>query len=81
MRPVLPTFDYGTCQAFGECVAACPTACLDLWNDRPSLLVPGHCISCGICQWICPTQAVHLAPDDDLKLGQPTTTEPHNRQN
>ena len=58
----LPIFDYEACDATGRCVAICPTDCLDMWNDRPSLLRPGRCVSCSACVIVCPTSAIRL-PD------------------
>ncbi|WP_419193704.1 ATP-binding protein [Kolteria novifilia] len=41
-------------------MSVCPTACLDLWNDRPGLLYPERCSSCGACELLCPTDAITL---------------------
>lgn len=57
----LPEFDAQRCVATGWCVAACPTQCLDLWNDLPWLKYPGKCASCAACAMVCPTDAIAIA--------------------
>ena len=45
-----------------ECVAVCPTECLEMDGPLPWLPRPGDCISCELCVVVCPTGAVRLAP-------------------
>ena len=56
-RPVL---DESRCTGSGDCVAVCPTACLELAGRIPWMPRPGDCISCGLCVLVCPADALHL---------------------
>jgi NAD-dependent dihydropyrimidine dehydrogenase PreA subunit len=57
----LPVLDETRCVGSGDCVAVCPTACLELRRGRPWLPRPLDCISCGACVAVCPTDAVRLS--------------------
>ena len=57
----LPVLDETRCTGCAECVALCPTDCLDLDGRLPWLPRPLDCISCGLCVVVCPTQALRLA--------------------
>lgn len=58
-RPI-PIFDLSLCQGSGHCVRVCPTQCLDLWNDRPGILLPDACVACGLCEMVCTVGAVSV---------------------
>ena len=64
----LPVLDETRCVGSGDCVAVCPTACLELAGRRPWLPRPADCIACGACAVVCPTGAITLVPAD----GQPS---------
>jgi fumarate reductase flavoprotein subunit len=58
----LPLLDETRCSGCGDCVAVCPTACLEMCGPLPSLPRPLDCIRCGVCAAVCPTGALVLAP-------------------
>jgi NAD-dependent dihydropyrimidine dehydrogenase PreA subunit len=55
-----PVLDPYRCKGSGDCVAVCPTNCLDLRAGQPLLARPRDCISCDLCAQVCPTQAIHM---------------------
>lgn len=57
----LPVLDETRCVGSGDCVAVCPTACLELGGRQPWLPRPADCIACGACAVVCPTGAIALA--------------------
>ena len=57
----LPVLDETRCIGCGDCVAVCPTACLELRGKLPWLPRPMDCISCGACVAVCPTDAIRLS--------------------
>jgi NAD-dependent dihydropyrimidine dehydrogenase PreA subunit len=59
----LPLLDETRCTGCGDCVAVCPTACLEMAGALPWLPRPGDCIRCALCVLVCPVDA--------LKLGEP----------
>jgi NAD-dependent dihydropyrimidine dehydrogenase PreA subunit len=61
MRPELPLLDPTRCTGSGDCVAVCPTACLEMAGPVPWLPRPLDCVSCGLCELVCPADAVRLA--------------------
>jgi NAD-dependent dihydropyrimidine dehydrogenase PreA subunit len=56
----LPVLDLTRCTGSGECVAACPTACLEMKSGQAWLPRPKDCVSCGICEMVCPVDAVKV---------------------
>jgi len=56
----LPLLDETRCSGCGDCVAVCPTACLEMRTSRPWLPRPLDCVRCALCAAICPTGAVVL---------------------
>lgn len=61
MRPELPLLDETRCTGCGDCVAVCPTACLEMTDPIPWLPRPLECVSCGLCEQVCPADALRLA--------------------
>ena len=61
----LPHLDETRCTSCSDCVAVCPTGCLEMAGPLPWLPRPIDCISCELCVWICPANA--------LKLGEAKT--------
>ncbi len=57
----LPLLDVARCTGCGDCVAVCPTACLEMAGVRPWLPRPAACVSCGACELVCPAAAIRLA--------------------
>jgi len=60
----LPSLDETRCTGCGDCVAVCPTACLDMAADSPWLPRPEDCVSCALCVLICPAEALRLVLPD-----------------
>jgi NAD-dependent dihydropyrimidine dehydrogenase PreA subunit len=58
----LPLLDETRCTGCGDCVAVCPTDCLEMNADLPWLPRPHDCVRCAICVLICPVDALRLAP-------------------
>lgn len=56
----LPEIDERRCTACGDCIAVCPTECLDLWHGLPVVVEAGKCVSCSACACVCPTSAVEM---------------------
>jgi NAD-dependent dihydropyrimidine dehydrogenase PreA subunit len=64
MAPELPLLDATRCAGGGDCVAVCPTGCLEMAGALPWLPRPRDCVSCGLCVAVCPTDAVRLGDPD-----------------
>jgi ferredoxin len=58
----LPLLNAARCTGCGDCVAVCPTDCLEMAGAAPWLPRPMHCVSCELCVLICPTDALRLVP-------------------
>ncbi len=56
----LPLLDAARCTGCGDCVAVCPTDCLEMAGPVPWLPRPGHCVSCALCALVCPADALRL---------------------
>jgi formate hydrogenlyase subunit 6/NADH:ubiquinone oxidoreductase subunit I len=61
----LPLLDESRCTGCGDCVAVCPTGCLEMAGPLPWLPRPLDCVSCGVCVAVCPAEALTLSPADD----------------
>lgn len=56
----IPALDETRCTGCGDCIEACPVDCLESRGDMPWLPRPRDCISCGVCDLICPTHAIAM---------------------
>jgi NAD-dependent dihydropyrimidine dehydrogenase PreA subunit len=56
--PPLPVLDPARCTGCSDCVAVCPTNCLEMSGGLPWLPRPGDCVACGACEFVCPAAAV-----------------------
>jgi NAD-dependent dihydropyrimidine dehydrogenase PreA subunit len=56
----LPHLNEQRCTGSGECIAVCPTDCLEWRSALPVLAWPHQCIGCGLCEAVCPVQAIRL---------------------
>jgi MinD superfamily P-loop ATPase len=56
----LPSLDVSKCLCRADCVACCPTQCLELCQDHPILIRPADCIACEICVYVCPETALRM---------------------
>jgi Pyruvate/2-oxoacid:ferredoxin oxidoreductase delta subunit len=67
--------DERRCTNCGDCLACCPTACLErlapAWSrpagadaSVPVVSVPEACVHCGVCAVVCPADAVELVRRD-----------------
>ena len=61
----LPFVELSQCRAWSDCVAICPTGCLEMRGKVPYLARPTDCISCEICVYVCPESALHMENLDD----------------
>jgi NAD-dependent dihydropyrimidine dehydrogenase PreA subunit len=57
---LFPVLDPVRCVRSGDCVAACPTRCLDMTPAGPWLARPGDCVACGVCAAVCPADAIRM---------------------
>jgi ferredoxin len=60
----LPLVDPARCTGCGDCMAVCPTACLEMNAFLPWLPRPCSCVSCNLCVLVCPVDAIRLAQQD-----------------
>jgi iron only hydrogenase large subunit-like protein len=51
------TFNPDSCTGCLNCIKACPTKAIRLYNDNPTCST-GNCIRCGECLRVCPTGAI-----------------------
>lgn len=56
-RPV-PIIDAERCNGCGLCVRVCPTGTLALQRGRAIVAQPAACEYAGVCELICPVQAI-----------------------
>ena len=66
----LPVLDERRCTACGDCVRACPTDCLDGGPGRPWLPRPADCVSCRVCEFVCPSDAIRFADGPEPESGR-----------
>jgi len=57
----LPILDDANCIGCGDCVAVCPTQCLEMRRQVPWLARPADCVSCAACVIVCPTEALSMS--------------------
>ena len=69
--PELPLLDETLCTGCGDCVAVCPTACLEMAGPLPWLPRPAACVSCSLCVLVCPAGALALAAAEQLEADPP----------
>jgi Fe-S-cluster-containing hydrogenase component 2 len=60
MTSDLPTLDETRCTGCCDCVAVCPTSCLEMSGPLPWLPRPGDCVSCALCAAVCPAEAITM---------------------
>lgn len=56
----LPLLDERRCIGCADCVAVCPTNCLEMDGPLPWLPRPLDCVSCALCVLLCPTDALQM---------------------
>ena len=59
----LPSLDETRCTGCGDCVAICPTACLEMARAQPWMPRPHECIRCAVCVLICPADALQMSTE------------------
>ncbi|VTU02011.1 4fe-4s ferredoxin : Putative uncharacterized protein OS=Paenibacillus curdlanolyticus YK9 GN=PaecuDRAFT_1451 PE=4 SV=1: Fer4_9 [Gemmataceae bacterium] len=60
----LPVVSAARCTGCGDCVAVCPTKCLEMAGRLPWLPRPLDCVECAACATVCPADAITLASRD-----------------
>ncbi len=60
----LPRLNETRCTGCGDCVAVCPTACLEASGAYPWLPRPLDCVRCGLCVVVCPVDALALVVEE-----------------
>jgi len=70
----IPLVDEMRCTGCGDCVAVCPTQCLELSYLVPLLARPRDCVSCAICARACSVEAIRMM--DPMRAKQGVGTEP-----
>jgi NAD-dependent dihydropyrimidine dehydrogenase PreA subunit len=55
-----PVVDERRCTGCGDCVPACPVACLEMNGSLPWLPRPTDCVSCTLCALVCPVEAIRM---------------------
>jgi formate hydrogenlyase subunit 6/NADH:ubiquinone oxidoreductase subunit I len=58
--PQLPDLNETRCIGCRDCVAVCPTECLEMAGPLPWLPRPSDCVACNLCVVVCPTLALEL---------------------
>jgi ferredoxin len=56
----LPQIDKELCTGCGDCIAACPTQALGLFDGLALVTAPAACNYCGECEMVCPVGAIAL---------------------
>jgi NAD-dependent dihydropyrimidine dehydrogenase PreA subunit len=56
----LPILDETRCTGCADCVAVCPTACLEMAGAQPYMPRPLDCVACALCAAVCPTSALAI---------------------
>jgi formate hydrogenlyase subunit 6/NADH:ubiquinone oxidoreductase subunit I len=60
LKQELPILDEARCTGCGDCVAVCPTQCLEMRGSVPWLPRPTDCVSCELCVKVCPADALRM---------------------
>ncbi len=68
MTTELPILDETRCTGCGDCVAVCPTACLEMAGPLPWLPRPAECVRCGLCAAVCDAGAITI-PGGEVRAG------------
>jgi NAD-dependent dihydropyrimidine dehydrogenase PreA subunit len=63
----LPTINRTLCTRCGKCVSECLTQAVDLIDSFPVITRPEDCSYCGLCEEICPQNAISLSYSISLK--------------
>jgi MinD superfamily P-loop ATPase len=59
----IPLLDETKCTSCGDCVEACPSACLEMHGRVPWLPRPADCTGCSLCAAVCPPAALEMECD------------------
>ncbi|MSR57132.1 MAG: 4Fe-4S dicluster domain-containing protein [Planctomycetaceae bacterium] len=59
-RQILPQIDARRCTLCGDCLRACPTECLAIAPHSRIVVAPQLCISCTVCEAVCPAAAIAM---------------------
>jgi coenzyme F420 hydrogenase subunit beta len=65
---VAEVLEAGKCVSCGTCVVVCPFNCLELANEKPSLVK--ECKVCGICAQVCPRYQWTMTKAENFVFGR-----------
>jgi NAD-dependent dihydropyrimidine dehydrogenase PreA subunit len=59
-RKEMPQIDESRCTGCEDCAVVCPTECLEIWQGYPVVVRPVDCVSCTVCESVCPWDAIAM---------------------
>ena len=57
---VTVTIDYDKCDSIGDCMDNCPVGVFQKQDGKIVVVNPDECISCRVCEQVCPNTCVKV---------------------